>query len=266
MDFSRFELPDLLNLAELQPPDWGDLMPRFAYFIRSKYCEPIKLSENGRMIGIGSSMYHQDSAWLACIVVHPDHRSKGLGSILTQKLLDNIDRERYCTIYLDATDFGFPVYKKLGFEVEAEYIHLNKQLDSEPYAISKSIFPFRDAFTDSLLKLDEEISGENRKGILTDFFESALVYLVGEEVQGFYIPGWGDGPVVAKNNEAGLELLKLRIQEKTSAVIPAANQKALEFLENHGFKTYKTSRRMLLGQPKNWKPTGSYNWISGQLG
>ena len=266
MDFTRFELPDLLNLSELQPPDWGDLAPRFEYFIKSGYCKPIKLSENGQMIGIGSNMFHQDSVWLACIVVHPDHRGRGLGTILTQKLLADIDRGKYSTIYLDATDFGYPVYKKLGFEVEADYVHLNKQLDSEPYPISKNIVPFREALADSLLKLDEEISGERREGILSDFFQSALVYLVGEEVHGFYIPDWGDGPVIAKNNEAGLELMKLRIQEKTSAVIPAANKSALAFLEKNGFGIYKMSRRMLLGQPKNWKPTRSFNWISGQLG
>ena len=266
MNFSRFELPDLLNLAELQPPDWGNLIPRFEYFIKSEYCKPIKLSENGRTVGIGTSMLHEDSAWLACIIVHSDYRGKGLGKTLTQKLIDDIDLEKYQTIYLDATDFGYPVYKKLGFEIEAEYVHLKKQSDAAPYSVSNNIQPFHDELAGSLLKLDQEISGENREGILTDFLKSAHVYLAGNEVLGFYIPDWGDGPIIAKNDEAGLELMKLRIQEKMDAVIPFDNETALDFLKKHGFKTFKMSKRMLLGPPKNWNPNGSYNWISGQLG
>jgi len=210
MNFYPFELPDLLNLAELQPPDWGDLIPRFDYFIKSEYCSPIKLTENSQTIGIGTSMLHEDSAWLACIVVHPNHRSKGLGKILTQRLIDEINQEKYTTIYLDATDFGYPVYKKLGFEIETEYIHLKRQSDSRANAVSPNIFPFRKEFTDSLVKLNQEISGENRRGILSDFLESAQVYVEVGKVQGFYIPDWGDGPIIAKGDEAGLELMKLR--------------------------------------------------------
>ncbi|TDE17555.1 GNAT family N-acetyltransferase [Dyadobacter psychrotolerans] len=266
MNFKAFEISDLSNLSELQPADWGDLLPRFQYFIDSTYCHPIKLVENGQMIAVGTSMLHNDTAWLACIVVHPDFRNRGLGNKLTQQLIDGIDHQQHPTIYLDATDFGYPVYKKLGFEIVSEYIHLKKQQPIEPYTLSKNISPFRSEFTDSLLRLDKEISGECRQGILTDFLGSAQVYVTGEDVQGFYIADWGDGPIIAKNNEAGLELLKLRSQERMGAVIPDSNETALNFLKTHGFETYKTSRRMLLGKHKNWQPTGSFNWISGQLG
>ena len=266
MNFKTFEAEDLSNLFELQPPDWGDLQPRFKYFIDSTYCHPIKLVENGKMIAIGTSMLHSDSAWLACIVVHPDFRNQGLGNKLTQQLIDRIDQQKFQTIYLDATDFGYPVYRKLGFEIVAEYVHLKKQHPVETYPIPKNIFPFREEFTGSLLKLDEEISGECRKGILNDFLSSAQVYITGEDVQGFYIADWGDGPIIAKTKEAGLELLKVRSQKRTDAVIPITNETALSFLTNNGFETFKTSKRMLLGKRKDWQPTGSFNWISGQLG
>lgn len=261
-----FEVSDLKFLPEFQPADWGDLIPRFEYFIKSEYCNPIKLTENGEMTAIGTSMRHESSAWLACIIVHPNHRKKGLGNTITQSLIDGLDIEIFKTIYLDATEMGHPVYKKLGFEIESEYVHLHQELLIDSGKISKNIYPFQEEFTNDILKLDKEISGENRKGILSDFLKSAMIYRNGTDIQGFYIPNWGDGPIIAKNNEAGLELMKLRIQQKKNAVIPIANQTALEFLEKQGFKIYKTSKRMLLGTPKNWNPTGSFNWISGQLG
>jgi len=114
---------DLEQLPYLQPADWGDLMPRFRYFIDSPFCKPIKIEEQGQVIAIGASMFHKDTVWLACIVVHPDHRKKGLGATITQDLISDVDSNVYPTIYLDATDFGYPVYKKLGFEVETEYAH-----------------------------------------------------------------------------------------------------------------------------------------------
>ncbi|WP_221392372.1 GNAT family N-acetyltransferase [Dyadobacter sp. NIV53] len=266
MQLIPFEVRDLKFLPELQPPDWGDLVPRFEYFIKSEYCKPVKITENNLIVAIGTSMLHDDTVWLACIIVHPNHRKKGLGNIITKKLIDGIDGNIFKTIYLDATEMGYPVYKKLGFKIESEYVHLQQELNFEPDPISENIIPFREEFRNCVLKLDEEISGESRKGILSDFLGSALVYKTGTEILGFYIPSWGDGPIIATNNEAGLELMKLRIQQKKNAVIPIANQIAMEFLEKNGYKTYKTSKRMLLGNPVKSNPAGSYNWISGQLG
>lgn len=266
MNVFTFENSDLQNLSELQPPDWGDLVPRFQYFINSAYCEPIKLTENNETIAIGTSMLHKDSAWLACIIVHPNHRKKGLGNILTQKLIDGIDRQKFKTIYLDATDMGYPVYKKLGFEVEAEYVHLKRELQFPSYPVSPNIIPFREEFKEQILRLDEQISGENRRGILCDFLKQSQVYLDGQTVHGFYIPGWGDEPIITDNAIAGIELLKLRSQSMNSAILPADNSVALDFLEKNDFVIYKKSKRMLLGQKKSWNANGIFNWISGQLG
>ena len=266
MNFRPFELQDLSDLTELQPPDWGDLVPRFEYFIASAYCNPIKLVDNYKTVAVGANMKHTDTAWLACIVVHPAFRNRGFGNILTQRLIEDLDRQKYKTIFLDATHLGYPVYKKIGFEEVAEYTHLKRDTSFISDHVSENIVPYHEKYHDQILELDKEISGENRVGILSDFIGYSQIYLTENQVQGFYIPDWGDGPVIAKNDQAGLELMKLRILEKTSAVIPFSNKTALNFLTNHGFKTYKTSKRMQLGQSKTWNSTGSFNWISGQLG
>jgi GNAT superfamily N-acetyltransferase len=48
--------------------------------------------------------------------VSKEHRRKGLASLLLKHVLDMADREGKKT-YLDATDEGWFVYSKLGFEV-----------------------------------------------------------------------------------------------------------------------------------------------------
>ncbi|WAC14408.1 GNAT family N-acetyltransferase [Dyadobacter pollutisoli] len=266
MNSSEFLPADLEQLPALQPSDWGDLIPRFRYFIESDVCSPVKIEENGQMVAIGTSVFHSDTAWLACIVVHPDHRNKGLGNTVTRSLIDDIDRNRYETIYLDATEYGYPVYKKLGFEVETQYAHLRLETGPVALPISPNIIPYEDKFNAQVLALDRMVSGEDRSAILKDFLSQMKVYLKENQVHGFYIPGWGDGPIIAHNNEAGLELMKLRIQEYDSAVLPIANLAAMEFLNEHRFEIRKHSRRMLLGKQRDWKPELLFNRISGQLG
>ncbi|WP_439583343.1 GNAT family N-acetyltransferase [Dyadobacter bucti] len=257
---------DLEQLRDLQPADWGDLVPRFRYFIDSPFCKPIKITERAQVIAIGTSMFHKDTAWLACIVVHPDHRKKGLGNTITKELIDGIDRKHYPTIYLDATDFGYPVYKKLGFEVETEYAHYIRNQKTEGQVLSENLLEYEQKFRQEVLELDRKVSGEDRRGILNDFIDSAMLYVNNSKVEGFYIPGWGDGPVLAVTDVAGTELMKLRIQTYDNAVFPVENAISADFVTDNNFVFRKTSRRMYLGPKRVWQPRNLYNWISGQLG
>jgi N-acetylglutamate synthase-like GNAT family acetyltransferase len=266
MRSTEFTTANLDQLPALQPADWGDLRPRFQYFIDSEYCKPVKIAENGVVVAVGTVMLHEDTAWIACIVVHPDHRKKGLGNYITSDIIADIDRDHFKTIYLDATDFGYPVYLKLGFKLENQYAHLRRNDEPFFYESSEHIVPFEEKWHAQVLALDKLVSGEDRGGILNDFLSASKLYIRNEQVEGFFIPDWGDGPVVATNNEAGLELMKLRIQHYDYAVLPTENQAAIDFLKENNFEIRKHSRRMLLGPERSWKPELLFNRISGQLG
>ncbi|WP_215233330.1 GNAT family N-acetyltransferase [Dyadobacter linearis] len=266
MTISTFQEADLVQLPALQPPDWGDLIPRFRFFIRSDFCSPIKISENGQLMAIGTNMYHTNSVWLACIVVHPAHRNKGLGKIITQELIKQIDRRRFPSIYLDATEFGYPVYRKLGFEIENCYSHFTREDALPPHTISPQIVPFEAQFRTQVYKIDSEISGENRAGILDDFLNSSMLYVTDDIVLGYYIPNWGDAPVIAIDDQAGIELMKLRFQTQDKAILPQENSLAIQFLIQNNFAEYRFSRRMFLGLKKEWMPEKIFNRVSGSLG
>ncbi|MCF0040651.1 GNAT family N-acetyltransferase [Dyadobacter fanqingshengii] len=266
MKSSKFLTADLPQLPAMQPADWGDLTPRFAYFIPSPHCHPIKISENGELIAIGTAITHADTVWLACIVVHAAHRKKGLGNAITQDLIANIDRTKYKTIYLDATEYGYPVYAKLGFEVETTYTHMRKTGGAPVTSFSNHIVQFEENYLDQIFDVDQQVSGEDRSGVISDFAKSSLLYVVDSQVQGFYIPEWGDGPIIAISEAAGAALIKRRAMDEAAAVLPTDNDFAISCLEEHHFQFYRTSRRMFLGETRIWQPTGIYNRISGQLG
>lgn len=266
MEYSAFGSNDFEKIEELQPPGWGLLTPRFEEFIRSPRCQPIKLCDAGRMIGLGTSIFHEDSAWLACIIIHPDYRNRGLGSQITQKLLNAIDREKYSTVFLDATEFGFPVYQKLGFELEGWYSHRRLQGEKIITEPQTGLTDFEPGYQQQLLDLDRQFCNENRPFILEQYLETAKLIVHETELQGFYLPDLGDGLIVAKNQEAGLHLLKERMRKFDYAVLPDVQTEAKAILETQGFKEVKKSRRMYLGKKRIWNKEMLYNRISGQLG
>ncbi|KQS28114.1 GNAT family N-acetyltransferase [Dyadobacter sp. Leaf189] len=266
MTTSDFLLTDLAQLPDLQPPDWGDLAPRFRYFVESPHCTPLKISEDNQIVAIGTTMRHSDSVWLACVIVHPDHRNKGLGKLITQTLIASVDPKRYTTIYLDATDYGYPVYTKLGFTLETCYGHFVREDNLPIEDISLNIIPFNTGLSQQLFHLDREVSKEDRSGIISDFLHTAMVYVEAGRVLGYYIPGWGDSPIIALDDQAGVELMKLRFQTEEKAVLPQDNLLAISTLEQHHYRQRRFSRRMYLGEKREWRADKIFNRISGQLG
>ncbi|MCF0070072.1 GNAT family N-acetyltransferase [Dyadobacter sp. CY261] len=263
----EFTEDDIAYLPELEPEGWGDIRPRFSYFLKSPCCKPIKIEDNGRLVAVGTSIFHADTVWFACIITHAEHRNKGLGSAITRSLIESVDPNRYATIYLDATEFGYPVYLKHGFEVEGLYAHLRREDAPQPPSLSTLIRPFSEDFREAAYALDRFVSGEDRRGVMAEFLKDSLVYVnVNQELQGVYFPTWSDGPIIAANHAAGSALIQVRLMERPVAILPLDNHAGVKFLQENGYNMYRTSRRMILGKHRIWQPEHLYNRISGALG
>ena len=266
MKFEPLVHSDFPYLKEFEPPNWGDLVPRFKYHIESNFCDPVKLTVDGKMVAIGTIIYHKDSAWLASIIVHPHHRSRGYGTKITQQLIDLIDTRKFTTIYLDATDLGYPVYIKLGFEPEATYAHLRCEENITGLQLSGSVITYQEKYRQQLLQLDKNISCEDREDTITENLATAQVYINNNVVEGFYLPSLGNGLIIAKNDIAGIELVKCRLENNYYAILPSVNEPAINFLLQNGLGQFRISRRMFMGKKREWKGNCMYNRISGQLG
>jgi GNAT superfamily N-acetyltransferase len=263
----EFTEEDIAYLPALEPEGWGDIRPRFAYFLKSDCCKPIKIEEDGRPVAVGAAIFHADTAWLACIITHGEYRNRGLGSAITRGLIESVDRKRYTTIYLDATEFGYPVYLKQGFEVEGQYAHLKREGAALSHSHSTQVQPFTENLRDAAYALDRLVSGEDRRGVMADFLTDAQVYIGTKgDLQGVYLPAWSDGPIIAATDDAGFALMQVRIATRPVAILPLGNTEGLKYLHENGYNMYKTSRRMILGPRRIWHPEHLYNRISGALG
>lgn len=266
MQFEPIVAGDLPFLKIFEPPGWGDLVPRFSYHINSDFCTPLKLVVDAKMVAIGTTIFHKDSAWLASIIVHPDERNKGYGAMITQQLIDITDRSQFTTIYLDATEAGFPVYTKLGFELETTYAHLKAAETITGLQLSGPVVDYDEQFKDQVWQLDKDVSCEERQDTITENLATAKLFVKQGRVKGYYLPSLGNGLIIAENEHAGIALMHYRLENNYYGILPSANKAGILFLEQNGLTQFRISRRMFIGKKRNWKKENIYNRISGQLG
>lgn len=99
------------------------------------------------------------------------------------------------------------------------------------------------------------------------FLNKSFVFIRNKVIDGFYIPGLGEGPVFALTADAGRELMRFKYSGVDRATIPGEKQAGIEILKRLGFKeTDTTGKRMILGPDIGWKPEMIYSRIGGNLG
>jgi len=266
METAIFTQNDISSLRDLQPADWPDIVPNFYFYVESSSCFPIKVVINGAMAGIGAAIIHADVAWLGHIIVHPEHRSKGIGLYITQTLVD-IAQQHHCqTINLIATAMGAPVYEKAGFIAETEYLFFKDIQIQQPGLPQPNIKPYQEKFLQQILAIDQTNSQENRGPMLREHVKTGLIYCHDDTVEGYYLPGLGEGLIIANTTRAGIELMKLHLSVSNKIAFPQDNINAVNFLYDKGFKEIRRAKRMRLGKARNVILSNIYNRIAGNIG
>jgi hypothetical protein len=266
MTIAPITINDIEMLRALQPADWPDIIPHMQTYAQSPFCFPLKLTEGTGIVGTGTLILHEQTAWLAHIIVHPDHRNKGIGSSIVRTLLQHREAMKKKTKLLIATALGEPVYKKAGFRQVSVYKVFKKEKIVDDNKVVPEIVDLTELYIPQLLKLDAAISGEKRERLLLNYIETAKIYLKNGLVRGFYLPSLGEGLILADNDEAGKELLKLKCTLSDMTVLPEENETAVQLLPTLGFKEMRQVKRMILGDDIAWQPQYFYSRIGGNLG
>ncbi len=267
MDILDFTLNDLGRIRHLQPEKWNDIVPEFEYYLRKPFCFPIKLTIGDRIAGIGAAIALGSTGWLAHIIVDPAQRNKGLGTMIVNELLQILRVQGVNTFLLIATEAGKSLYIRAGFRVVTEYIFHKREIPCPEYRQTGNIIPFSENFRRDLFAIDRRVTGENREELLRDFLKNASLYISDSALLGYYIPGVGEGPVIALTGEAGLELMKLKYASVSKAVLPAENITGLGCLRSLGFEITTTrGTRMVMGADIAWDPGKIYSRIGGNFG
>jgi GNAT superfamily N-acetyltransferase len=266
MQIHPFISADLPLLTLLQPEGWPDIVPVHTFYVTSSFCFPVKLTIANELVGVGTTIMHNDVAWLAHIIVHPDYRNRGLGKVITKALIDAVDPRVCKTIYLIATTLGEPVYEKLGFVTETEYLFYKDIIPADNYYPSINIIPYNTTFHDQIQRIDQIVSGENRLFHFEEQLSNSYVYVTNGIVEGYYIPNFHEGLIASVSEKSGIELMAKRFTTKVNAVFPIDNITAISYMRIQGFEPFKTAKRMRLGEIRTVAYSNIYNRIAGSIG
>ena len=225
-----------------------------------------------RLVGtVTTTIYDPRLAWIGMMLVHPDHRRKGIGTALMRQALDHLQSVRVVCIGLDATPAGLPLYASLGFVPEWTLTRWQRALRTkgsseiareQSRALSDQDWP-------AIETMDKSCISVPRTALLRSLASSALAAQACRVHRHFR--GWGLlrpgvnadylGPLHCHDVQAGenltVSLLQAADERSVFWDIPDANESAKAAAENLGFTRLRPLTRMRLGTPLRPTPPPS---------
>jgi len=194
---------------------------------------------------------------LGMMTVHKEFQRKGIGQALMEHMLKWTETQGIPYLRLDATDAGFPLYRRFGFEVfdRALMFELTDYLPFSNFSPQVRPLTFQDIQV--LADFDAPIFGANRSGLfqvlLADFPDRAFaVYDAAGDMAGYlFAPTRRLGPWAARSEQDSEALLQaaltLSYNEVPLAIAPEINTTASDLIERYGFQQVMTNRHMQRG-------------------
>jgi GNAT superfamily N-acetyltransferase len=185
--------------------------------------------------------YDQTLSWVAMVLTRVEHRGRGLATSLLERLLAESTTR---TLGLDATTYGAPIYRRLGFvdhRPVCRYLGHGQTEQSEalPTAVD--------------FDLDLAVTGACRTPLLRLLARDGPSAALGDGSFVLLRPGanaWQLGPLVATNEITAARLLRWALARIDGPVfwdlLPQHNA-ALELACHHGFTLSRELVRMYRG-------------------
>jgi len=221
------------------------------------------VSLNGQLVGtVTTTSYGTAMAWIGMMLVHPDHRRRGIATRLMQQSVDYLHSRGVNCIRLDATPAGFPLYQQLGFMSEWTLTRWQRGGNAKnDFCMDKvgEARALREADWSAIEGIDSAAFGVKRTQLIRSLAgESikALVWPAQGAVEGYGLlrPGPNAdylGPVICRTNEGSVSLASALLGGPANRPIfwdvPDDNAAAKSTAEGLGFTPQRPLTRMRLG-------------------
>lgn len=259
---------DIKGLNQLLPLEWHfDYETFLEDFIDEDFFYAFIQVQDNKIVGTGNVLLKEKVGWLANIIVDENYRGKGMGYKMTKFLVDFLNDKGCETQLLIATKLGEAVYKKIGFKKITEYLCFDSEVDLD-FNYTKSIRELKNLDLESIYKLDRDANGENRIHLIDKYYRNGFGFFNNDNLLlGFFLPDFGRGLVISRDNQAGIELLKLKHSKKGKrTLLPIDNQEGVNLLKRNGLRKGEKCSKMILGRENNWNPKYIYSYGSGYCG
>lgn len=195
-------------------------------------------------------------SWINMVLVLPEFRGRGIARSLMEALLDDLSQQGRIA-FLDATEMGESLYRKLGFRNGPRLLRLRCAAPTRPVpADATGLRVMTPADLDAVGVLDEAVFGLDRRELLENFLSRcprlAWVHESAGAITGFVTARDGRnatqlGPVVAADCAVAGRLLRRALAEVAGPVIldvPAGDDVWLKEVNALGFEVQRGFMRM----------------------
>lgn len=195
--------------------------------------------------------YGGSVAWIAMVLVLPEHRRKGFASRLLKRALSENARSGHTSI-LDATPAGREVYRQEGFKDTWGFKRFSLSAPSREISQKKNIRKIDPDDWPRILELDRKAFGADREVVLRNLaLRQPRAALVADG--GFVLAREGReasqiGPLVARDEPTALELLAAALRQVKPPVYLDLLDSRLAtrmWLEERGFAFQRPFTRMV---------------------
>lgn len=210
----------------------------------------------GERVGMVGAVNYATFAYIGMMVVHPAYQRRGIGRKLMERLLDWLQAHQIEMSLLDATEFGEPLYARLGF-MEDDRVHIYHQVYEKQYSeFPEGVRPVREKDLPAVHTLDRAVYGGDRSVVLDAFFHDypkrAFLATEGESIRGFlFAQEKRIGPWIATDLPAADGLLQaalsLPYENPAGILIPHLNEEGRGLLERAGFEEIRSLSHMRRG-------------------
>jgi ribosomal protein S18 acetylase RimI-like enzyme len=260
ISFRRLSVDDADVISGIADSAFGTSGDRGAEIRRYLTLEPnywLLATYRDQPAGVVGATDYGRFAFLGVMTVRRELQGKGIGSALFRHELQWLEEEGVSFLRLEASDTGFPIYLRHGFEVVDRSVMLHLPSLTRFSAFPGNVRPLEASDLEELAAFDAPVFGARRSGLfralLQDFPGRAFASHDGSGgMTGFlFAQPRRLGPWVARDPEHAESLLRaaltLSFEGPPLAIAPQSNQGALALLERYGFTRGRVNRHMRRG-------------------
>jgi GNAT superfamily N-acetyltransferase len=209
----------------------------------------------GSLAGMVGALRYGPVAYVGMMGVSPERQRLGVGTALMTHLIEDLERRGCRTMLLEATTAGEPLYKALGFQVDAVTVEFRRVSTPTQAGLPQTVCAVKAEEFDALAGLDERLFGANRRSLLQRLFDERPKHVLRAANGDGYLfaqlqilgPWAADSPGVAE--DLLIASTHLSGPAPWRVLVPAQNTASMELLERHGFAEYRRMSHMRRGEP-----------------
>ena len=242
---------------------WDHERPFIERVLANPICESLVGVRDEAVVATGIATINGPVGWVGSIFVDPSQRRRGLGSAITDAVCARIETAGCVTQALIASEYGRPVYERMGFRIDAWHQILEAlPLETAPTPPrGTTLRKMRPDDVDRVGELDRQATGEDRRALLGPLSADGWLLETEGRLLGFLIPIEPKcAAIVAPDPLDGACLLDLlrhlgRGRRNTlRAALLRDDEDGQLLLEQRGWGRTFEAPRMLRGQSVDWEP------------